>query len=90
MFDHDARMSIFPTRVDNLLKSVEGVLRLGIFHVIHMLGLPAHLNARRLALQASFWAVMLILLMTILLNFINLSATDQLSAYDDDWNDMSA
>ena len=33
---------------------------------------------------------MLILLMTILLNFINLSATDQLSAYDDDWNDMSA
>ena len=33
---------------------------------------------------------MLILLMTILLNFINLSATNQLSAYDDDWNDMSA
>ena len=33
---------------------------------------------------------MLILLTTILLNFINLSATDQLSAYDDDWDDMSA
>ncbi|MBR68276.1 MAG: hypothetical protein CMA86_02035 [Euryarchaeota archaeon] len=55
-----------------------------------MLGLPANLNARRLLLQASFWAVMGILLMTILLNFINLSTTDQLSAYDDDWNDMSA
>ena len=55
-----------------------------------MLGLPANFNARRLALQASFWAVMLILLTTILLNFINLSATDQLSAYDDDWDDMSA
>ena len=55
-----------------------------------MLGLPSNFNARRLALQASFWAVMLILLMTILLNFINLSATNQLSAYDDDWNDMSA
>ena len=50
--------------------------------MICMLGLPANFNARRLALQASFWAVMLILLMTILLNFINLSATDQLSAYD--------
>ena len=55
-----------------------------------MLGLPANFNTRRLALQASFWAVMLVLLMTILLNFINLSATDQLSAYDDDWDDMSA
>jgi len=55
-----------------------------------MLGLPATFNARRLALQASFWVVMLILLMTILLNFVNISATNQLSAYDDDWNDMSA
>jgi len=55
-----------------------------------MFGLPATFNARRLALQASFWVVMLILLMTILLNFVNISATNQLSAYDDDWNDMSA
>ena len=55
-----------------------------------MVGLPANFNARRVALQASFWLVMLVLLMTILLNFINLSATNQLSAYDDDWNDMSA
>lgn len=28
--------------------------------------------------------------MTILLNFVNLSNTNQLSAYDDDWDDMSA
>ena len=55
-----------------------------------MLGLPANFNVRRFALQASFWAVMLVLLMSVLLNFINLSATNQLSAYDDDWNDMSA
>lgn len=55
-----------------------------------MVGLPANFSARRVALQASFWLVMLVLLMTILLNFINLSATNQLSAYDDDWNDMSA
>ena len=57
---------------------------------MHMLGSSLNINVRRLALQASFWAVMFILLMTILLNFINLSATNQLSAYDDDWNDMSA
>ena len=61
-----------------------------ILPVIPMLGLPANFNARRLALQAAFWLVMGVLLMTILLNFINLSATNQLSAYDDDWNDMSA
>ena len=58
--------------------------------VMYMLGLPANFNARRLALQASFWGVMLILLLTIMSNFINISATNQLSAYDDDWNDMSA
>ena len=33
---------------------------------------------------------MAILLLTIMSNFINLSATNQLSAYDDDWDDMSA
>ncbi len=55
-----------------------------------MLGLPANLNIRRIGLQVSFWAVMGILLLTILSNFINISATNQLSAYDDDWNDMSA
>jgi len=58
--------------------------------VVAMLGLPANFNGRRLALQASFWAVMAILLLTIMSNFINLSATNQLSAYDDDWDDMSA
>ena len=84
-------MSIFATVVDNLLKSAGAVDLVGtLFPVIPMLGLPANLNVRRLALQASFWGVMLVLLMTILLNFINLSATNQLSAYDDDWNDMSA
>lgn len=57
---------------------------------MQMLGLPANLNVRRTALQASFWLVMLILLMTVLVNFINLSTTNQFSAYDDDWNDMSA
>ena len=31
-----------------------------------------------------------ILLLTILQNFINISQTDQLSAYDDGWDDMSA
>ena len=61
-----------------------------ILPVIPMRGLPANFNARRLALQAAFWLVLGVLLMTILLNFINLSATNQLSAYDDDWNDMSA
>ena len=60
------------------------------FAAMQMLGLPANLNVRRTALQASFWLVMLILLMTVLVNFINLSTTNQLSAYDDDWNDMSA
>ena len=33
---------------------------------------------------------MFVLLIMILSNFVNLSNTNQLSAYDDDWNDMSA
>ena len=49
-----------------------------------------NLNYRRIGLQAAFWLVMFLLLMSILLNFVNLSNTNQLSAYDDDWNDMSA
>ena len=47
-------------------------------------------NYRRFGLQAAFWAVMGIILLMILSNFVNLSNTNQLSAYDDDWNDMSA
>ena len=47
-------------------------------------------NYRRFGLQAAFWAVMGVLLLMILGNFVNLSNTNQLSAYDDDWNDMSA
>ncbi|MDB2581078.1 DUF4350 domain-containing protein [Candidatus Poseidoniales archaeon] len=49
-----------------------------------------NINYRRIGLQAAFWFVMSLLLMTILLNFVNLSNTNQLSAYDDDWDDMSA
>ncbi len=48
------------------------------------------LNYRRFGLQAAFWAVMGIILLMILSNFVNVSNTNQLSAYDDDWNDMSA
>ena len=48
------------------------------------------LNYRRFGLQAAFWSVMGVLLLMILSNFVNLSNTNQLSAYDDDWNDMSA
>ena len=50
----------------------------------------SNFNYRRIGLQAAFWLVIFLLLMSILLNFVNLSNTDQLSAYDDDWNDMSA
>ncbi|MCH2648367.1 MAG: DUF4350 domain-containing protein [Candidatus Poseidoniaceae archaeon] len=48
------------------------------------------INYRRIGLQAAFWSVMFVLLIMILSNFVNLSNTNQLSAYDDDWNDMSA
>ena len=48
------------------------------------------INYRRFGLQAAFWSVMFVLLLMILSNFVNLSNTNQLSAYDDDWNDMSA
>ena len=54
-----------------------------------MLG-NVNINYRRIGLQAAFWLVMSLLLMSVLLNFVNLSSSNQLSAYDDDWNDMSA
>ena len=47
-------------------------------------------NFKRIGLQFAFWAVLSLLLLTILQNFINISQTDQLSAYDDGWDDMSA
>ena len=47
-------------------------------------------NLKRIGLQVAFWAVLGILLLTVLQNFINISQSEQLSAYDDDWNDMSA
>ena len=49
-----------------------------------------NLNYRRIGLQVAFWSVLLVLLLSVLANFVNLSNTNQLSAYDDDWNDMSA
>ena len=49
-----------------------------------------NLNYRRLGLQAAFWCVLAMLLMMIMINFVNLTNTNQLSAYDDDWDDMSA
>lgn len=48
------------------------------------------INVRRIVLQSSFWLVMLVLLFSVLSSFVNLSSSNQLSAYDDDWNDMSA
>ena len=50
----------------------------------------SQINPRRLALQVAFWAVLGVLMLSILSNFINLSKTNQLSAYDDGWDDMSA
>ena len=47
-------------------------------------------NFKRIGLQLAFWTVLGILLLTILQNFINISQTNQLSAYDDGWDDMSA
>tara|TARA_B100000459_G_scaffold92161_2_gene52094 strand:+ start:5473 stop:7089 length:1617 start_codon:yes stop_codon:yes gene_type:complete len=47
-------------------------------------------NLNRIGLQVAFWAVLGILLLTVLQNFINISQSNQLSAYDDDWDDMSA
>ena len=41
-------------------------------------------NLKRIGLQLAFWAVLGILLLTILQNFINISQTNQLSAYDVD------
>jgi len=45
---------------------------------------------KRIGLQAAFWSVIGILMLTILLNFVNVSNSNQLSAYDDDWDDLSA
>ena len=43
---------------------------------------------RRIALQASFWAVLLLLILTIAVNYVVPGQTQQ-SAYGDEWNDLS-
>lgn len=45
---------------------------------------------KRTALQVAFWAVLTTLALSVLLTFVNVSNVEQLSAYDDDWNDLSA
>ncbi|MEL0100559.1 MAG: DUF4350 domain-containing protein [Euryarchaeota archaeon] len=48
------------------------------------------INRRRIALQFAFWFVLIMLLSTVLSQVINIGSQDGHSAYDDDWNDMSA
>jgi hypothetical protein len=55
----------------------------------HMEEAP-RLNRKRIALQAAFWAVLFILLSTVVSNVINLGNQDGQSAYGEDWNDLSA
>ena len=47
-------------------------------------------NVRRIGLQVAFWGVLFLLLLTLAANFVNIGQTTQLSAYGDDWNDLSA
>ena len=52
--------------------------------------LPKFLNTRknrRIALQASFWAVLLLLVLTIAVTYVVPGQTQQ-SAYGDEWNDL--
>jgi hypothetical protein len=48
------------------------------------------INRKRIALQAAFWFVLVILLSTVISNIINVGNTTGQSAYGEDWNDMSA
>ena len=48
------------------------------------------LNRKRIALQIAFWFVLVMLLSTVLSQVINIGNQNGNSAYDDDWNDMSA
>ena len=52
--------------------------------------MEASAKARRLALQIAFWTVLATLLLSVLLTFVNVANVNQLSAYDDDWNDLSS
>lgn len=83
-------MSILISTKDNILNQV---LRVSCRNYVPVGGQMSDwrtFNYRRFGLQAAFWAVMGVLLLMILSNFVNISNTNQLSAYDDDWNDMSA
>ena len=83
-------MSIFLSTKDNILNQVLRVYCRNYVPVGGKMSDWRSFNYRRFGLQAAFWAVMGVLLLMILSNFVNLSNTNQLSAYDDDWNDMSA
>ena len=48
------------------------------------------INRKRIALQIAFWFVLLILFSTVITNVVNIGNQYGQSAYDDDWNDMSA
>jgi len=83
-------VSILISTKDNILNQV---LRVSCRNYVPVGGQMSDwrtFNYRRFGLQAAFWAVMGVLLLMILSNFVNISNTNQLSAYDDDWNDMSA
>ncbi len=54
------------------------------------MGDAPRLNRKRIALQAAFWAVLLVLLSTLASNIINLGNQDGQSAYGNDWDDLSA
>ena len=45
---------------------------------------------KRIGLQFAFWGVLIILFGTLMVNFVNFGQPNQLSAYDNDWDDLSA
>ena len=45
---------------------------------------------KRIGLQFAFWGVLAILFGTLMFNFVNFGQPNQLSAYDNDWDDLSA
>ena len=48
------------------------------------------INRKRIGLQFAFWFVLIMLLSTVVSQVINIGNQDGHSAYDDDWNDLSA
>ena len=45
---------------------------------------------KRIGTQFAFWILLIALISSVLINFVNLGNPSQLSAYDDDWDDLSA